>query len=344
MVEPPLGLLAELTHRCPLSCPYCANPLALADPASELSTPQWRDVLDQAAELGVLQVHLSGGEPMARRDLAELVAHAHAHGFYLNLVTSGLSLTEPAATALAAAGLDHVQLSIQDADPLAADRIAGAKAHRLKLAAAAAVKRLGLPLTVNVVLHRLNLDRVAEIIALAEAMGADRLELANAQYYGWALRNRAGLLPSRAQLAAAEPVVAAARERLAGRMRISYVLADYYAEYPKPCMNGWGARQLTIAPDGGVLPCPAASVIPDLAVENVTRRPLAEIWYSSESFNRFRGTGWMPAPCRGCPRREIDFGGCRCQAYQLTGDPAATDPVCHLSPHRGLVDALLEGR
>jgi pyrroloquinoline quinone biosynthesis protein E len=289
----------------------------------------------------VLQLHLSGGEPLARADLRELVAHAHGLGLYLNLVTAALSLTEEKVAELAGAGLDHVQISVQDADPATANRIAGARGHHRKLAAAAAVKKLGLPLTANVVLHRGNLDRIAEIVELAEQMGADRLELANTQYYGWGLLNRDALLPTAEQVARAREVAAAARTRLAGTMTIVFVVADYHADRPKPCMNGWGSRQLTVAPNGDVLPCPVASVIPDLPIENVTRRPLGEIWYGSDAFNRFRGTEWMAEPCRSCPRKEIDFGGCRCQAYQLTGDAAATDPVCGLSPHRGLVDAAL---
>ena len=340
-VSPPLGLLAELTYRCPLHCAYCSNPVNLAAYRDELNTEQWADVFTQARELGVLQLHLSGGEPLARPDLRELVEHAHGLGLYLNLVTAALSLTEAAAAALAAAGLDHVQISVQDADPVSANAIAGVRGHDRKLAAAAAVKRLGLPLTANVVLHRGNLDRIAEIIDLAEAMGADRLELANTQYYGWGLLNRDVLMPSRQQLDHAQRVAAAARERLAEKMTIVYIVADYHADRPKPCMNGWGSRQLTVSPNGDVLPCPVAAVIDDLNPENVVRSSLKQIWYESESFNRFRGTAWMPEPCQSCPQKEIDFGGCRCQAYQLTGDAAATDPVCGLSPNRGLVDAAL---
>jgi pyrroloquinoline quinone biosynthesis protein E len=340
-VSPPLGLLAELTYRCPLHCAYCSNPVNLAAYRDELNTEQWADVFTQARELGVLQLHLSGGEPLARPDLRELVEHAHGLGLYLNLVTAALSLTEAAAAALAAAGLDHVQISVQDADPVSANAIAGGRGHDRKLAAAAAVKRLGLPLTANVVLHRGNLDRIAEIIDLAEAMGADRLELANTQYYGWGLLNRDVLMPSRQQLDHAQRVAAAARERLAEKMTIVYIVADYHADRPKPCMNGWGSRQLTVSPNGDVLPCPVAAVIDDLNPENVVRSSLKQIWYESESFNRFRGTAWMPEPCQSCPQKEIDFGGCRCQAYQLTGDAAATDPVCGLSPNRELVDAAL---
>lgn len=340
-VEPPLGMLAELTHRCPLHCPYCSNPLELAARRDELTTEQWLDVLDAARDLGVLQVHMSGGEPLARPDLPELVSRASDLGCYVNLVTSGLGLTQARLADLAERGLAHVQLSIQAADAQRADLLAGAKAHARKIDVAALVKAQGLPLTVNVVLHKANHDQLGAIIELAERIDADRLELANTQYYGWALRNRTALMPTPEQLAAAEPIVRAATERLRGTMEIVYVVADYYERYPKPCMYGWGARQLTVAPGGDVLPCPAASVIETLKIENVLRRPLAEIWYESESFNAYRGDSWMPNPCRTCDRRSIDFGGCRCQAFQLTGDAAATDPVCSLSPDRGIVDGLL---
>lgn len=338
-VAPPLGLLAELTHRCPLHCGYCSNPLELTARAEELDTAQWCDVISQARRLGVLQLHLSGGEPLLRPDLPELVRHARAEGCYTNLVTSGVGLTAQRASRLAEAGLEHVQLSVQDADPTAADAVAGTRVHHHKLAAASVITALALPLTVNVVLHRGNLDRIEEIVELAEEMGADRLELAHTQYYGWALRNRTTLLPSPAQLVAAERVVAAARST--SRMRIGYVPADHHEEYPKPCMHGWASRQLTVTPAGDVLACPAASVITTLPRENVRRTPLRRIWTQSRAFTAFRGTGWMREPCRSCARRELDFGGCRCQAFQLTGDAAATDPVCTRSPHRHLVEALL---
>lgn len=340
-VEPPLGMLAELTHRCPLHCPYCSNPVELAAKRDELTTGQWLDVIEAARELGVLQVHLSGGEPLLRPDLPELVGRASDLGCYVNLVTSGLGLTKPRLADLAERGLAHVQLSVQGADAARADLVAGAKAHARKIDTAAVVHEIGLPLSVNVVLHRANHDQVGELIALAERLGADRLELANTQYYGWALRNRTALMPTPEQLAAAEPIVRAATERLRGRMEIVYVVADYYEKYPKPCMYGWGARQLTVAPNGDVLACPAASVITTLPVENVKRRPLAEIWYESESFNAFRGEDWMRDPCRTCDFRARDFGGCRCQAFMLTGDAAATDPVCSRSPDRSVVDGIL---
>ncbi|MQA61786.1 MAG: pyrroloquinoline quinone biosynthesis protein PqqE [Actinophytocola sp.] len=339
--EPPLGMLAELTHRCPLHCPYCSNPLELIAKHNELTTAEWLSVLTQARELGVLQVHLSGGEPLARHDLPELVSHANGLGCYVNLVTSGLGLTESRMTDLAERGLAHVQLSVQGASQQTANLIAGTRAHEHKIAAAELVRAAGLPLSVNVVLHRANHDELADIIALAERMGADRLELANTQYYGWALRNRDALMPTREQLDAAEPIVRAATERVRGHMEIVYVINDYHEAYPKPCMHGWGARQFTLAPNGDVLPCPAATAITTLELDNVRDTPLAEIWYDSASFNAFRGEDWMQEPCRSCELRGKDFGGCRCQAFLLTGDAAATDPVCGKSPQRQLVDDIL---
>ncbi|MBV9313025.1 MAG: pyrroloquinoline quinone biosynthesis protein PqqE [Pseudonocardia sp.] len=339
--EPPLGMLAELTHRCPLQCGYCSNPLELVGRAEELNTAQWCDVISQARELGVLQLHLSGGEPLQRPDLAEIVRHARREDCYVNLVTSGFGLTPERGGQLADAGVEHVQLSLQDADELAADAVAGATgAHRRKRAAADVITALGLPLTINVVLHRGNVDRIPDIVELAEAMGADRLELAHTQYYGWALRNRVRLMPTAAQLSAAEAAVAEARAR-SSNLRIGYVPADYHETYPKPCMHGWAARQLTVAPNGVALPCPAASVIDSLPVVNVRDTSLRSIWYEAESFQAFRGTSWMREPCVSCARRQLDFGGCRCQAFQLTGDPTHADPVCSLSPHRHLIDELV---
>lgn len=339
----PLGLVAELTYRCPLHCPYCSNPVDLDKYREELTDDQWRAVLDQARALGVLQVHFSGGEPLVRAGLGGLVGHAAALGMYTNLVTSGIPMRPGVLAALASAGLDHVQLSFQAGDAARSDAVAGTPSFERKLAAAAEVRRLGLALTVNVVLHRANIDTVDQIVALAARLGADRLELANAQYYGWALRNRAALMPTRSQIEALEPRVQAARGRYPA-MEIVYVLPDYFEQTPKPCMHGWASRQLTVTPGGDVLPCAAAAQIPGLGVENVLDRSLSEIWYSSPAFNRFRGTDWMPQPCAACPRKEIDFGGCRCQAFQLTGDAAATDPVCHLSPRHDLVTRLVNQR
>jgi pyrroloquinoline quinone biosynthesis protein E len=335
-MDRPFGLLAELTYACPLHCPYCSNPLNLADYREELTTADWRRVLTEARELGVLQLHLSGGEPLQRPDLVELVSCASDLGLYTNLVTSAVGLSRARAEALKAAGLDHVQISLQADEPHLADRIAGAHVHERKVAAARMVKELGWTLTLNVVLHRHNIDGMGRMLDLAEELGADRLELANTQYYGWAWRNRAALLPSRAQLDRAEALVRAARRRLEGRMQVVYVVPDYYGRYPKPCMGGWGRRQLTVTPNGDALPCPAAHVL-GLPRASVRERSLAWIWEASPLFKRFRGTAWMPEPCRSCERREMDFGGCRCQAFLLTGDAGRTDPVCHLSPDHELV-------
>jgi PqqA peptide cyclase len=293
-------------------------------------------VIDEAAELGVLQLHLSGGEPLQRRDLVDIVRFASGHGMYTNLITSASGLSSRRAELLRDAGLDHVQISIQADERALSDRIAGMPSFERKLAAARLVKELGWPLTLNVVLHRHNIDRIGHILDLAAEVGADRIELANTQYYGWAQRNREALLPSRAQLERAEAVVRAARERLRGQMEMIYVIPDYYSKYPKPCMGGWGRRQLTVVPNGDVLPCPTAHTLP-LPQASVREHSLAWIWQQSPLFRRFRGTDWMPEPCRSCARRDIDFGGCRCQAFQLTGDATRTDPVCHLSPDHGIV-------
>ncbi len=339
-VEPPLALLAELTHRCPLRCPYCSNPLALERAGVELDTAAWQRVLSEAAALGVLQVHFSGGEPLVRRDLVSLVAHAAQAGLYGNLITSGIGLDAARMAALAEAGLEHVQLSLQDSDPGQGDRVAGlAGAQAQKHRAAQLVRDAGLPLTVNAVVHRQNLDRLQDMIELALRLGADRLEIAHVQYYGWALQNRAALLPSREQLEQATTLVEAARVRLKSVMAIDYVVPDYYARRPKACMGGWGRRFLNVTPSGTVLPCHAAETLSGLRFPNVGAASLAEIWRNDPAFARFRGTDWMPKPCRGCERREIDWGGCRCQAFALTGDAARTDPACALSPDHELLAA-----
>jgi len=339
----PTTLLAELTYRCPLHCPYCSNPLDLARSRAELATGDWQRVFTEARALGVLQLGLSGGEPLLRKDLEQLIEHARSVGLYTTLITSGLGLTGDRARRLKNAGIDHIQISFQDADRIGAERIAGLTSVDKKLAAAALVRALGVAFTVNVVLHRANLDHLAEIIELAASLGADRLELANTQYYGWAQLNRDLLLPTPAQLAAAEPVVAAAVARYRGRMQILYVLPDYYGTYPKPCMGGWGAVYLVVAPDGRVLPCQAAWQIESLAFDSVRDRSLDWIWRESSAFAAFRGEQWMRDPCRSCSRRTIDFGGCRCQAFQLTGDARNADPVCTKSPARALIDAVLAG-
>jgi len=308
-----------------------------------LATDEWRRVLSEAAELGVLQVGFSGGEPLVRRDLPEIIRGARAANLYTNLITSGVGLDESRVRELRDAGLDSVQLSFQSDEANLADEIAGARAHQSKLAAAAHTRDAGIPLSLNFVIHRRNIDRLPQLIDLAETLGAERVELANVQFYGWAFQNRAALLPTRAQVTRAREVATAAKARLAGRIDIFYVLPDYYETRPKPCLNGWGHRYLTVNPIGDVLPCPtASSAIPEMRFENVRAQSLDWIWRESESFNCFRGTDWMPEPCRSCPQNEIDFGGCRCQAALLTGQAAETDPVCSLSPKRILVDQILE--
>ena len=364
----PYALLAEVTYRCPLHCPYCSNPIALPVAASlpatpkfheggcettrrpqdgdysngELTTDEWKRVIREAAALGVLQIGFSGGEPLARRDLAELVRAAREANLYTNLITSGIGLGDDRVRDLRDAGLDSVQLSFQSDQPDLSDEIAGALAHQRKLDVAAEIRAAEIPLSLNFVIHRRNIDRLSQMIELAESLEAERVELANVQFYGWAFLNRAVLLPTYDQVARAREVAIAAKARLAGTMEIFYVLPDYYESRPKPCLNGWGRRYLTVNPIGDVLPCPtASSAIPDLHFENVRARNLDWIWRESESFTRFRGTDWMPEPCRSCPQREIDFGGCRCQAALLTGNATNTDPVCEFSPNRAIVDAIL---
>jgi PqqA peptide cyclase len=344
IAERPYALLAELTYRCPLHCPYCSNPVRSPENV-ELDTEQWERVIREAATLGVLQIGFSGGEPLQRKDLEALVRIARENGLYMNLITSGLGLTESRAKQLAESGLDNIQLSFQAAEAEVADRIAGVRnAHDRKLRAVEIIRMRGIALSLNVVLHRFNIDRLGQIIDFAEQLGATRLELANTQYYGWAYRNRSILIPTRSQVDAATQVALAARRRLKGVMEVLYVLPDYFTGRPKPCMNGWGQTYITVNPSGFVLPCPTAWEIPGLAFDNVRERSLAWIWNASESFNRFRGTEWMPEPCQSCPRKEVDFGGCRCQAALLMGDPAKTDPACEYSPHHRLVREAVERR
>ncbi len=342
-VPPPVSLLAELTHRCPLQCPYCSNPLALERVNVELDTPTWKRVLTEAADLGVLQVHFSGGEPTLRRDLPELIGHAAGLGLYTNVITAGVLLDEEKVAALADAGLDHLQLSIQDSAGPSADRIAGYRnGHAKKMAVARLARAVGLPLTINAVVHRQNLANLPAIIDLAVELAAQRLEVAHVQYYGWALVNRAALIPTRRQIDEATRAVEAARARLKGRLVIDYVVPDYYATYPKTCMGGWGRQALNVTPSGKVLPCHAAETITTLSFERVTERPLKAIWEDGAAFRAYRGTEWMPEPCRSCARREVDWGGCRCQAFALTGRAGATDPACSLSPRHGELVALAE--
>ena len=330
------NLVAELTYRCPLRCPYCSNPLALRDFPEALSAADWTRVFQEAAALGAVHVGLTGGEPSARRDLAEIVAGAAGAGLYVHLVTAGFPLSEAGLASLHEAGLCSVQVSVQDADAAGSDALAGTGSFHHKLTLARAVRARGLPLTLNVVLHRRNLGHVADIVALARDLDADRLELANVQLQGWALRNRAALLPTREQLDAASRAVEEARAA-SRRPEILFVLPDYFRDRPKPCMGGWGRRHLVVTPDGRALPCHGAAEIPGLAFWNVRERPLADCWRDAPGMNAFRGEAWLPEPCRSCPERGRDFGGCRCQAFALAGDAGATDPACALSPHHELV-------
>ena len=337
----PYALLAELTYRCPLHCPYCSNPTRARND-HQLTTDEWKRVIREAAALGVLQIGFSGGEPLVRRDLTDLIRAARETNLYTNLITSGIGLDDDRVCTLRDAGLDSIQLSFQSDSSDLADAIAGARAHQRKLDVAAKIRAAGIRLSLNFVIHRRNIDRLPQMIDLAETLGAERIELANVQFYGWAFVNRSALLPTRQQVVRAREVATAAKARLAGRIDIFYVLPDYYEIRPKPCLNGWGQRYITVNPIGDVLPCPtASSAIPDLRFENTRAHTLDWIWRESESFNRFRGTEWMPEPCRSCPQKEIDFGGCRCQATLLTGNAANTDPVCTLSPNRTAVDAVL---
>ncbi len=338
---PPLAMLAELTHRCPLSCPYCSNPLELTARQAEMSAEDWARIFREAAALGVLQLHLSGGEPASRPDLAEIVRSAREAGLYTNLITSGIGLTPRRLEELDAAGLDHVQLSVQGVTPEIADRMGGYQGgFARKMQTAVEIARIGFPLTINAVMHRHNLDDLPATLALAADLGARRIEVACVQFQGWALKNRAALQPSRAQVEAAKRTVAEARRIYAGRMAIDFVPPDYFADFPKACMNGWGSTGLNIAPDGKVLPCHAAEIIPGLVFQNARETPLAEIW-NGPAFSAFRGTDWLPEPCQSCERRDIDYGGCRCQAMALIGDAKATDPIYRRSPFRGEVDRMI---
>jgi len=339
MLANPLALIAEITHRCPLHCVYCSNPMQLAATQSELSTEEWADVFRQAGKLGMLHAHFTGGEPLARPDLTELIAAAHTAGLYTNLITSGIALNEQRLQALVAAGLDHIQVSFQDSREDSANWIAGAKAHAHKIELSRAIRRYKIAFTVNLVVHRQNLDHLEEMIAFIEQLNPERVEIAHTQYYGWALANRATLMPTRAQVERAATIIADAGKRLAGRIRIDSVVPDYYAKYPKACMGGWGRRLMLVNPAGKVLPCHAAEVIPGLSFDNVREKTLDWIWQESPSFRHFRGEEWMPEPCRSCERRAEDFGGCRCQAFLLAGDAATTDPACSLAPTHHIVES-----
>ena len=343
-LPPPVGLLAELTHRCPLGCPYCSNPVDMDKLSSELSTEVWKRVFTEAAAAGVLQVHLSGGEPASRRDLVEIVAHCFQHGLYTNLITSGIGITEALTQKLFDAGLDHVQLSIQDSIAESADKIAGYKgAFARKAKVAEWVIKAGFPLTVNAVIHRANVERAGAMVALAIKLGARRVEIAHTQYYGWAIQNRAALLPARADAEKAIAEIERLKKEHEGTIVIDHVIPDYHARYPKACMGGWGKRTLNVTPKGKVLPCHAAETIPGLEFWNVQDHSVMDIWTNSPAFNAYRGTAWMKEPCLSCTRKTQDYGGCRCQALALTGDAANADPVCHLSHfHHTIAEVVLD--
>ncbi|WP_342323156.1 pyrroloquinoline quinone biosynthesis protein PqqE [Kosakonia sp. BYX6] len=344
-VNPPLWLLAELTYRCPLQCPYCSNPLDFSSRENELTTAQWIEVFRQAREMGSVQLGFSGGEPLLRKDLPELISAARELGFYTNLITSGIGLSEKKLHTFADAGLDHIQISFQASDPALNAALAGnEKAFHQKLAMAKAVKALGYPMVLNFVLHRHNIDQIDQIIALSLQLEADDVELATCQFYGWAQLNREGLLPSHEQIARAEAVVKAYREKMAENGNLTnllFVTPDYYEERPKGCMGGWGAIFLSVTPEGTALPCHSARQLP-VKFPSVLEHSLSHIWYDSFGFNRYRGNDWMPEPCRSCPEKEQDFGGCRCQAFMLTGDADNADPVCSKSPHHGTILAARE--
>jgi len=337
----PLALIAEVTHRCPLHCVYCSNPLQLTASAEELATADWQRVFGEAAALAVLHLHLTGGEPLARPDLKELIASARRVGLYTNLITSGLGLSRERLSQIVDAGLDHIQLSFQDSRAATANWIAGARAQSHKIELAAWIREHRIAFTVNLVVHRQNIDHLEEMIQALEDLRPDRMEIAHAQYYGWALTNRNALLPSRTQLDRALAVVDEADNRLKGRIRIDMVVPDYHARYPKACMGGWGNKLIVIDPAGRALPCHAAGVIPGMRFDTVRERSLGWIWAESGAFRKFRGEDWMPEPCRSCDRKGEDFGGCRCQAFLLTGDAAATDPVCELAPAHHLIEDLV---
>ena len=338
----PLWLLAELTYRCPLHCVFCSNPVDYTRAGPELATDAWLRVLREGRELGAVQLGLSGGEPLMRDDLEILVRAAHGLGYYVNLVTSGVGLDERRIAALREAGLDHIQLSFQDSTRELNDFLSHTRTFDLKQRIARLIKQHGYPMVLNVVLHRYNLDHIETILEMAERLEVEYLELANTQYYGWAFLNRDLLLPAREQLARAEAAVDRFRARIGTKMRVYFVVPDYFEDRPKPCMNGWGAVFLAIAADGVALPCHSARMLPGLEFPNVRDSNLRSIWYESKAFNAFRGFEWMKEPCRSCPERFKDFGGCRCQAYLLSGDAANADPACALSPHHGAVLAAID--
>jgi pyrroloquinoline quinone biosynthesis protein E len=337
----PLALVAELTHRCPLHCVYCSNPLELTKRSTELSTETWSRVFREAAALGVLQADFTGGEPLARQDIIDLVRAARQAGLYVSLITSGLPLDEAKLTALVAAGLDHFQLSFQGAREETAQEISGTQTHKQKLRVLEWLKKHRVGVTLNFVIHRQNIHELEEMLAIVEEHEPGTVEFASVQYYGYALANRSSLLPTREQLDSCVSTLKRAEEKLKGKTRIVFVVPDYYAKYPKPCVGGWGRKLILISPDGTALPCHAAAILPGMQFDNVAQKSLPEIWEASPSFNKFRREDWMQQPCKTCDRREIDFGGCHCQAFLLTGDATATDPVCSLAPTRPKVDSIL---
>jgi PqqA peptide cyclase len=341
-ITPPRWLLAELTYACPLQCPYCSNPVDYAKYPNELSTDDWKRVLTEARKMGAVQLGFSGGEPLTRKDLVELVKHARELGYYSNLITSGYGMTEEKIVQLKEAGLDHIQVSIQASSQELNDHIAGTKSFEHKKAVAHLVKKHGYPMVLNIVMHRENIHQMPQILEMAEELGADYVELANTQYYGWAHTNRDLLLPTKEQFQQAEQIAQDFKEKVAGKMKIYYVVPDYYEDRPKACMNGWGTTFLTIAPDGVALPCHSARDLPGLDCPNVNDFSIQEIWHDSKAFNFFRGFEWMKEPCRSCDEKEKDFGGCRCQAYLLTGDMYIADPVCSKSPEHGVIQQAID--
>ncbi len=341
-ITPPRWLLAELTYKCPLQCPYCSNPLDYAKYPQELSTEDWKRVLSQARKMGAVQLGLSGGEPLTRQDLPEIVQHARELGYYSNLITSGYGLNEDKIIALKEDGLDHIQVSIQASTQELNDHLAGTESYLHKREVARLVKKHDYPMVLCVVIHRENIHQMQQILEMAEELGADYLEVANTQYYGWAHVNRDQLLPTREQFLEAEEIAQAYKEKVAGKMKIYYVIPDFYEDRPKACMNGWGTTFLPIAPDGVALPCHSARELPGLDCPNVNDHSIEEIWHDSKAFNFFRGDDWMQEPCRSCDEKEKDKGGCRCQAYIMTGDMHSTDPVCSKSPQHHLIDEAVQ--
>lgn len=342
MKNQPLALIAELTHRCPLHCVYCSNPLEMQAKKNELETEEWENIFEQASKLGILHAHLTGGEPLARSDIKEIVSGAHKNKLYTNLITSGLGLKQNVLDELIGVGLDHVQLSFQDTDEKIANKISGTEAHAIKIATAKIISKSKIAFTINMVIHRQNISRLSDMIEMALQLGATKLEVAHVQYYGWAFKNREHLLPTREQLDETIKIIGEYREKLKGKLRIDFVVPDYYGQFPKPCMGGWGKQLMLIDPSGKVFPCHAAGILPNLKFESVKDHPLKWIWEESEGFQKYRGFSWMGEPCQSCERKEIDFGGCRCQAFLIAGDSGLTDPICSLSPKRGLVEDIVK--